>query len=120
MIAPTPDPDARDRSGRTTSSLLRDLVYQRIRTGIVEGELPPESRLRDSEFAQEFGVSRTSIREALRRLQDEGLVLPPPAAGRVWLRWTSRKPNACTPSFRLWRAWRFGCSSPSAKSWRTA
>lgn len=56
-------------------SLLREDVYTRIRAWIVEGHLPPETRLRDNEIAQALQVSRTPVREAIRRLQDEGLVI---------------------------------------------
>jgi DNA-binding GntR family transcriptional regulator len=54
--------------------LLRDEVYDRVRNLIVTGEFEPGRQLRDAEIAQEFGVSRTPVREALRRLEDEGLV----------------------------------------------
>lgn len=55
--------------------LLREEVYARIRDWIVEGLLPPETRLRDIEIADALDVSRTPVREAIRRLQDEGLVV---------------------------------------------
>lgn len=54
--------------------LLRDEVYDRVRDLIVTGELEPGRQLRDADIAQELGVSRTPVREALRRLEDEGLV----------------------------------------------
>jgi DNA-binding GntR family transcriptional regulator len=59
---------------------LRDQVYARLLDAIVAGELAPESRLRDSELAAELGVSRTPVREALQRLEDEGLVETFPGA----------------------------------------
>jgi DNA-binding GntR family transcriptional regulator len=55
--------------------LLRDEVYMRIRTAIVQGRLAPGARLRDRDLAENLGVSRMPIREAIRRLQDEGLVV---------------------------------------------
>ena len=54
--------------------LLRDEVYDRVRNLIVTGEFEPGRRLRDADIAQDLGVSRTPVREALRRLEDEGLV----------------------------------------------
>lgn len=58
-----------------TRSLLREEVYAQIRTWIVEGLLPPGMQLRDKELAETLRVSRTPVREALRRLQDEELVV---------------------------------------------
>jgi DNA-binding GntR family transcriptional regulator len=55
-------------------SLMRDEVYQNLKTWIVQGVLEPEEKLRDIDLAAQLGVSRTPVREALRRLEDEGLV----------------------------------------------
>ena len=52
----------------------RDDIYSYLRTQIVEGILEPEQKLRDADLAVQLGVSRTPVREALRRLEDEGLV----------------------------------------------
>jgi DNA-binding GntR family transcriptional regulator len=49
-------------------------AYTALLDAIVGGELPPGLRLRDTELADQLGVSRTPVREALRRLEDEGLV----------------------------------------------
>jgi DNA-binding GntR family transcriptional regulator len=54
-------------------SLAAD-VYQSIRTDIIDGKLLPGVPLIETALAQDLGVSRTPIREALRRLADEGLV----------------------------------------------
>jgi DNA-binding GntR family transcriptional regulator len=53
---------------------LAEQAYTALLDAIVGGELPPGSRLRDAELAEQLGVSRTPVREALRRLEDEGLV----------------------------------------------
>jgi DNA-binding GntR family transcriptional regulator len=53
---------------------FRDEVYQTLKKAIVILELQPGQRLNDKELAEEFGVSRTPVREALKRLEDEGLV----------------------------------------------
>lgn len=55
-------------------TLAREEVYQQIRTWIVEGALEAGETVRDSEMAAQLGVSRTPVREALRRLEDEGLI----------------------------------------------
>jgi DNA-binding GntR family transcriptional regulator len=59
---------------------LRDRVHASLLDAIVAGELPPGLRLRDTELAAELGVSRTPVREALQRLEDEGLVQTFPGA----------------------------------------
>jgi DNA-binding GntR family transcriptional regulator len=53
---------------------LAEQAYAALLGAIVRGELPPGERLRDVELAEQLGVSRTPVREALRRLEDEGLV----------------------------------------------
>ena len=55
-------------------SFMRDDVYQSLRHWIVNGVLKPGEKLRDKELAAHLGVSRTPVRESLRRLEDEGLV----------------------------------------------
>ncbi len=59
---------------------LRERVYQVLREALVTGELTPGQRLRDQELAAQLGVSRTPVREALQRLEDEGLVETSPRA----------------------------------------
>jgi len=53
---------------------LRESVYRFLLEAIVSGELQPGQRIRDTDLAAQFGVSRTPVREALQRLEDEGLV----------------------------------------------
>jgi len=49
-------------------------AYERLLRAIDNGTLPPGSRLRESELATRFGISRTPVREALKRLEAQGLV----------------------------------------------
>jgi DNA-binding GntR family transcriptional regulator len=51
-------------------------VYQELRTEILAGGLPPGSPLREVSLAERFGVSRTPVREALRRLEQDRLLQP--------------------------------------------
>lgn len=59
---------------------LREQVYATLLDAIVTGTLPPDSRLRDGDLATELHVSRTPVREALQRLEDEGLVQTVPGS----------------------------------------
>ena len=59
---------------------LREQVYATLLEAIVSGMLPPDSRLRDADLAAELHVSRTPVREALQRLEDEGLVQTAPGS----------------------------------------
>src|SRR3954470_12079871 len=54
--------------------LLRDRAYQRLRDAIVDGTLAPGERLKDAELTRWLGLSRTPVREALARLEQDGLV----------------------------------------------
>lgn len=53
---------------------LRADVHQELLGLILRGTLPPGQRLRDTELAQQLGVSRTPVREALLRLEREGFI----------------------------------------------
>jgi DNA-binding GntR family transcriptional regulator len=54
--------------------VLRNTVYANLRDWIIQGILEPEEKLKDDELAKRLGVSRTPVREALMRLEDEGLI----------------------------------------------
>ena len=54
---------------------LRDVVFNTLRSAIITGKLPPGERLMEIKLANELGVSRTPVREALRKLEKEGLVI---------------------------------------------
>ena len=54
---------------------LRDVVFKTLRQAILKGELEPGERLMEIQLAERLGVSRTPIREAIRKLELEGLVL---------------------------------------------
>ncbi|HXH06043.1 MAG TPA: GntR family transcriptional regulator [Vicinamibacterales bacterium] len=62
---------------------LSDGVYAVIRTALQEGRLPAGSRLVETELASALAVSRTPVREALRRLEADGLVRSEPHRGHV-------------------------------------
>jgi len=60
---------------------LREQVAEKIRDAIVGGVFAPGMRLVERELCERLGVSRSSIREALRQLEVEGLVTNPPNRG---------------------------------------
>ena len=69
--SPAPDPPAA-RTLRVRSVV--GLAYDEVRSLIVSGALGPGARLGQAELADQLGISRTSVREALRRLAGDGLV----------------------------------------------
>lgn len=60
---------------------LRDVVFNTLRQSILRGELKPGERLMEIRLANQLGVSRTPIREAIRMLELEGLVIMIPRKG---------------------------------------
>ncbi|MGB9841001.1 GntR family transcriptional regulator [Thermovenabulum sp.] len=60
---------------------LREIVFQALREAIISGELKPGERLMEVQLAEEMGVSRTPVREAIRKLELEGLVVMVPRKG---------------------------------------
>lgn len=61
-------------SGRHDRRKVTDWVYEELKNAIVELRLPPGEPLREASLADRLGVSKTPIREALTRLEREGLV----------------------------------------------
>ena len=62
---------------------IRDVIYHRIRTSILHGELKPGERLTEEALAKELGISRTPVREALRKLEVDKLVSHHPYKGVI-------------------------------------
>lgn len=60
---------------------LRDVVFNTLRRAILNGTLKPGERLMEVHLANKLGVSRTPIREAIRKLELEGLVVMLPRKG---------------------------------------
>lgn len=69
-------------AGKTGAALVDDLT-ERIRQRIMSGEIPIGGQLRQAQLAEEFGVSRMPVREALRQLQSTGLIEVVPNRGAV-------------------------------------
>lgn len=60
---------------------LRDVVSETLREAIVSGVLKPGERLMEIQLAEELGVSRTPVRESIRKLELEGFVVMVPRRG---------------------------------------
>lgn len=60
---------------------IEDEIISRLRHAIVSGQLPPGAHLNESEIAKQMAVSRIPIREAIKKLEQEGLVVRHPNKG---------------------------------------
>ncbi|MHB1406021.1 MAG: GntR family transcriptional regulator [Desulfitobacteriaceae bacterium] len=60
---------------------LREIVFEAMREAIIGGVLKPSERLMEIQLAEEMGVSRTPVREAIRKLELEGFVVMIPRKG---------------------------------------
>lgn len=69
---------------------LRDVVFNTLRKAILTGQLKPGERLMEVHLANRLGVSRTPIREAIRKLELEGLVIMIPRRGAEVARITEK------------------------------
>jgi DNA-binding GntR family transcriptional regulator len=71
--------------------LLREEAFERLRDAIIAGHFAPGARLVERELCEAMGVSRTSIREVLRRLEAEQLIVVEPRRGPVVARLTRKQ-----------------------------
>jgi DNA-binding GntR family transcriptional regulator len=62
---------------------LRDRAYDDIRDAILNGALNPGDRIKERVVAEQMGISTTPVKEALRRLEQEGLIVSQPHRGAV-------------------------------------
>jgi len=60
---------------------IREMVYDELKMQILTGHIPPGTRMMEVELAKEMGVSRTPVREAIRKLEKEKLVIIEPRRG---------------------------------------
>ena len=57
-----------------TSKPIREIAYETLKDAIIKGELPAGTRIVETEYAERLHISRTPLREALRKLERDGLV----------------------------------------------
>jgi DNA-binding GntR family transcriptional regulator len=91
-----PIPGAAEPISQTKAS---DVVFLTLRGWIIDGVLEPGETLRDADLATSFGISRTPVREALLRLEREGLIETQP--GR-WTRVTPLDPGELRRIYPVW------------------
>lgn len=60
---------------------IRQIVFEQLRNAILKGKLKPNERLIEEDIARQMYISRTPVREALRMLEKEGLVVKVPRKG---------------------------------------
>ncbi len=63
------------------SRLLRDTVYEQLRADLISCALAPGTEIREAELAARFDMSKSPVRDALMRLEREGLVITLPRQG---------------------------------------
>ncbi len=80
-ISTTSIPDAEPEPEPLERGSLTDMLLARLRDLIVEGDLAPGARVPERELCQRFDVSRTPLREALKVLASEGLIVLTPNRG---------------------------------------
>lgn len=77
-------PTSKDKKDNFKSKIsMSEKVYQRIKSDILENKLKPGEKLIEENLANEFNVSRTPVREALKQLDQDGLITYYPRRGSV-------------------------------------
>lgn len=79
-MSPTPGTEALEITISSREGLAES-VYRELRSAICEGRIPAGERLVQNGVADQLGISRTPVRDALLRLSQEGLVEPSPVRG---------------------------------------
>jgi len=67
----------------TETPSVRERAYEHLKTAILSGQFSPGERLTEEHLARAMGISRTPIREALHKLESEGLIRPLATRGFV-------------------------------------
>lgn len=86
---------------------LRDVVFNTLRESILKGEMKPGERLMEIHLANKLGVSRTPIREAIRKLELEGLVTMIPRRGAEVAQITAKGLRDVLEVRQRWTRWQW-------------
>lgn len=87
------NPASQDVGGKLRRITTAGAIYERLHTDILSLRMPPGMPLQEKRIAEDFGVSRTPVREALLRLSEGGLVDIYPQSGTI----VSRVPVSAIP-----------------------
>jgi DNA-binding GntR family transcriptional regulator len=68
-----------------TKTNLREQALASLRTAITSGQIPPQTQMVETELSDQLGISRGTLREAMRQLQQEGLLVAQ-SRGRLFVR----------------------------------
>lgn len=68
---------------QTENTSIREKAYEYLKASILSGQRNPGERLTEEHLAKELGISRTPVREALHKLESEGLIKPLPSRGFI-------------------------------------
>jgi DNA-binding GntR family transcriptional regulator len=79
---------ASESSHAPSAPSLTERAYERLKSRIMDLELPPGHRITERDAAAELGVSRVPLREALRMLEAEGLIVLVPRQGAMVASWS--------------------------------
>jgi len=66
-------------------------IFTAIESAVMRGDFKPGQRLKEAELAEEFGVSRGPVREALQELENRGIVIRVPSRGTFVAQWSSKE-----------------------------
>jgi len=70
-----------DKQLSKKDKFLREQVYKRLKNNVLDGNWPPNTRLVEEKLAADMGTSRTPVREAIQKLEKEGLIQKLPRGG---------------------------------------
>jgi DNA-binding GntR family transcriptional regulator len=72
-----------DRAGAPASGSRAEVAYQRLKSAIQSRQFEPGQRMREAEIATWLGISRTPVRDALKLLESDGLLVAAPRRGLI-------------------------------------
>lgn len=83
MVHNRPVPTSKDLVALPPKQSTYELVYQQLRRGVLDGSIASGTRLVEADLAEQLAVSRTPVREALRRMESDGLAQPVSGRGLI-------------------------------------